>query len=583
MLTKPLHILLVSQSLCTRLKSKHFQLRAMSTNINNNSGTFSKAVGQIPRGYYPINEGSATILYGREGEAFYNKVQVFNRDLSILVIKNFDLLRRQEHDDKEKARIEKKRRYAEEDTVIPEAKQVQDLNILEALSATGLRSVRYWKEIPNVRKIVANDIVPDAVDVIRRNLDYNDISHDKVVPHLADATEYMHRISAQKRAQQSKKTVDPEEFHVIDLDPYGGANPFLDSAVQCIGEGGLLCVTCTDMAVLSGQQPGACFAKYGSYPIRVKSCHEQALRILLGSIQHHCSRYGRYIVPLISLSIDFYVRVFVKVHTSQNEVKTVHQKYSNVVVCNNCENYHVQRFGDRLANHFGKCSECGSNQKISGPIWSAPIHDPTFINKCIQHVKDNTDKFTTHKRILGMLSVAAKELPDSPLYYMINSISSSLKMSVPPAHMIRSAILNAGYLYSQSHCKGEALKTNAPAQVLHDIFREYHITHCQDAKEVQEQQEQQEGEGKVRTVKNKYDIAAILLNKKSITAVDFTVRNDTKSGSKITGYSAFPPNPEDNWGPGKRARGHKRSRDEKNQDEAKPEAPESPESKQVKL
>lgn len=45
------------------------------------------------------------------------------------------------------------------------------------------------------------------------------------------------------------------QFDVIDLDPYGSAAPFIDAAVQSIADGGLLCVTCTDMPVLSGNYP----------------------------------------------------------------------------------------------------------------------------------------------------------------------------------------------------------------------------------------------------------------------------------------------------------------------------------------
>jgi tRNA (guanine26-N2/guanine27-N2)-dimethyltransferase len=41
-----------------------------------------------------------------------------------------------------------------------------------------------------------------------------------------------------------------------------------------------------------------------------------ALRILLASIDQHAARYKRYIVPVLSLSIDFYIRVFVRVYTS---------------------------------------------------------------------------------------------------------------------------------------------------------------------------------------------------------------------------------------------------------------------------
>ena len=42
-------------------------------------------------------------------------------------------------------------------------------------------------------------------------------------------------------------------FSVIDLDPYGSPTPFLDAAVQSTKEGGLMCITCTDMAVLCGK------------------------------------------------------------------------------------------------------------------------------------------------------------------------------------------------------------------------------------------------------------------------------------------------------------------------------------------
>lgn len=41
-------------------------------------------------------------------------------------------------------------------------KEFQGISILEALSATGLRSVRYLKEIDSINQLVANDIDPYA-------------------------------------------------------------------------------------------------------------------------------------------------------------------------------------------------------------------------------------------------------------------------------------------------------------------------------------------------------------------------------------------------------------------------------------
>jgi tRNA (guanine26-N2/guanine27-N2)-dimethyltransferase len=60
-------------------------------------------------------------------------------------------------------------------------------------------------------------------------------------------------------------------------------------------------VTCTDLAVLAGAYPEKCHANYGSFPLKGKHCHEQALRIVLGCMEGHANRHRRYIVPLLSV------------------------------------------------------------------------------------------------------------------------------------------------------------------------------------------------------------------------------------------------------------------------------------------
>lgn len=47
----------------------------------------------------------------------------------------------------------------------------------------------------------------------------------------------------------------------VDLDPYGSPSVFLDSAVQCVADGGMLMCTATDMAVLCGGNGEACYSK----------------------------------------------------------------------------------------------------------------------------------------------------------------------------------------------------------------------------------------------------------------------------------------------------------------------------------
>ena len=53
------------------------------------------------------------------------------------------------------------------------------ITVLEPLAATGLRSIRYLKEIDDIKKLVSNDIDPMAVELIKKNMDFNDIDKGK--------------------------------------------------------------------------------------------------------------------------------------------------------------------------------------------------------------------------------------------------------------------------------------------------------------------------------------------------------------------------------------------------------------------
>lgn len=228
-----------------------------------------------------VVEGSAKILVPA-GKVFYNPAQCVNRDLSVMVLNTFF----KDYPSKSKD------------------KKV----ILEALSATGLRSIRYAKEIPSVN-ILANDIDPKAVELIKNNVDLEDCS-SIITTSCADANQLMNECIFKKDFPD-----------VIDLDPYGSASPFLDSAIQAVAEGGLLCITCTDMAVLCASYPETCLSKYLSIPVKGEICHEMALRIVLLLAERIASKHKRYIVPLVSCSIDFYVRVFVRVFYSPQIAK----------------------------------------------------------------------------------------------------------------------------------------------------------------------------------------------------------------------------------------------------------------------
>ncbi|XP_068622642.1 tRNA (guanine(26)-N(2))-dimethyltransferase isoform X2 [Battus philenor] len=423
-----------------------------------------------------IKEGQAEICLKSE-KVFYNPVQEFNRDLSIAVLSVFI----EDYKNEKLARVDKKTKYLS--SVDNADKNEIPVTILEGLSATGLRSIRYAKEVPNVTKIIANDLSQQAVETIKDNIIHNQVesiietSHD-------DACMLMY-----KHKHPLKR------FSAIDLDPYGCPSMFLDSAVQSVQDGGLLLVTATDMAVLAGNSPETCYGKYGAVSLKTKCCHEMALRILLQCIEHHANRYSRYIVPMLSISADFYIRVFVKIYSGAIHCKKTTSKLSMVYQCVGCDNITLQPLGGFKPNPTEqnpgqmkaylpsvppvgeRCVNCNQKHHMGGPIWSAPIHDEIFVTRVLTHVQEKPELFGTSKRIQGVLSMVREELQDAPLYYVMDKMFGKVHLETMPMLVMRSAILNAGYKVSFSHAARLSIKTYAPAQVIWDIIRTWEKKH----------------------------------------------------------------------------------------------------------
>nr|XP_054763032.1 tRNA (guanine(26)-N(2))-dimethyltransferase-like isoform X1 [Lytechinus pictus] len=493
-----------------------------------------------------VEEGKARIVFPNPNEVFYNPAQVINRDLSLAVTGLFveDFLQGKglkvsyDYQDEIKETDDSQENTVLESTVCYPGKKCEEgITFLEALSASGLRSVRIAKEVPGIKRVVANDFSEDAVRDIERNIQFNNVE-DLVEASHSDASilMYKHRFK--------------DSFNVVDLDPYGSAAQFLDSGVQAVRNGGLLCVTCTDMAVLCGNHGHACFAKYGAMALKTKYCNEMALRILLQCIETQANRYNRYIVPVLSVAVDFYVRVFVRVHISQSKVKYSPSKKALVYHCSGCGTFNLQRLGkvtykNKNPNPFFQpatgppvdrtCEHCGSIFHVGGPIWVDPIHNVDFVKRLITHIDTHPHRFKYKDRMKGMMTVVSEELSDCPLYYITSHLCNVLHCECPSQEKIRSAILNAGYRVSISHASAEALKTDAPASVLWDIFRAWVKDHPVSEKRLAASSP-----------------ASSILSKEPSITVNFDPHPDAIPKSRQ--LVRFPENPQANWGPKARAK-----------------------------
>lgn len=547
-----------------------------------NAGIEERQQTEVPKAtsfdlddYKIIKEGEAEILMHANNVVFYNKAQVNNRDMSIAVLREFIVRRKQEHE----TYVARKTKTDSKDTnssatklgspvcfdhnngapsngheVTKEMSQDEQCNIseeptksmggkcrelkppriLEALSASGLRALRYAREIEEIGQVVALDNDRASVEACQRNIKFNgSVACAKVESHIDDARVYM--------------LTHPKDFDAVDLDPYGSPSVFLDAAVQSVVDGGILMCTATDMAVLCGGNGEVCYSKYGSYPLRGKYCHEMALRILLASIESHANRHKRYIVPILSVQMDFYVRVFVRIYTSASAMKNTPLKLSYVYQCIGCDSFHLQPIGRTVSKNnsvrflpgFGptvpqECSDCGKKFNMGGPIWSAPIHDQEWVASILADVKSKKDRYPAYEKIYAVLTTISEELPDVPLFLSLHNLCATLKCTSPSAIIFRSAVLNAGYRISGTHVNPLGLKTDAPMEVIWDIMRCWVKNHP-----VKAQSPELSG--------------SIILSKEPVLQANFSRAIASLSKAQAKKVARFLPNPERHWGPKLRA------------------------------
>ncbi|KAI2465578.1 TRM-domain-containing protein [Annulohypoxylon bovei var. microspora] len=492
-------------------------------------------------------------------KVFYNPIQQFNRDLTVLAIKAYGQETLAKRHPANADRVAKRKREkldtggnkpkkqekavetTQGDTSMTKPSETKrtsgpTFTILDALSATGLRALRYAQELPFVTSVTANDLSPTAVEAIKRNAEHNGIQ-SKVNATSGDARAHMYSLLTQEEADDGAKGKNRnkksnhkpnKKYDVIDLDPYGTAAPFFDAALNAIrDDGGLLCVTCTDSAVwASNGYPEKAFALYGGVPVKGFHSHEVGLRLILHGLATAAARYGLAIEPLLSLSVDYYTRVFVKVRKSPAQVKFLAGKTMIAYNCDQgCGAWETQFLARnrKAPNKSGRgvfykhgfaiaptvdqlCKECNSKMHLAGPMYGGPLHSTDFINKILDELPNvSDDVYGTKPRIEGMLHTALEEfLPSSkdhlessredeyatvdpyPFFFHPTSLARVVHCICPDEDSFRGALRHLGYHVTRSHCKPGSLKTNAPWSVIWDIMREWIRQHPIKVEKVKE-------------------------------------------------------------------------------------------------
>jgi tRNA (guanine26-N2/guanine27-N2)-dimethyltransferase len=305
------------------------------------------------------------------------------------------------------------------------------ITICDALSGTGIRGLRYAKEVSGIKKVILNDKNPLAVRLIKKNIKENKLGK-KCFASKEDANLLL------------RKNV----YITIDLDPFGSPNIYMDSAARSIYHKGFLAVTATDQAALTGTYPEAGLRKYGIKPIKTEFYNELGIRILISFIILTLARYDRAFIPLLSFASQHYFRVFGKIeHAGKISGLLKNFKYVSYCSC-----------GNRELGVKEKCF-CDKDFKLIGPIFIGNISDKKFCKNVLADIKKRNFKQKKQEEKLLKLIIEESEMP--AFYYDLHHLAKVLKKEPPKIEVLTEKLKSKGFKVSRTHFSPTAIKTDA--------------------------------------------------------------------------------------------------------------------------
>ena len=347
------------------------------------------------------------------------------------------------------------------------------------------------KELPNtcIHSITANDNDPAVLQILRENLSHNfqedELCSHKILVRGEDITQLL-------------KMSEPRSFDVIDLDPYGTPAELIPESLRALSDGGILCITATDMMVLCGASMSTSVVNYDALSMSGANCHEGALRLLLGYVARCAAKQKQGIRPMLSLSVDHYVRLFVQTYYSPIEASLVSSNIGHVFRCTDCltirtqpvlQHVHNEKKGsDKVTSHMHHlsmishaCDHCGGAMKMYGPMWLGNLHQQELLDS-LQKTMDTINTFQHEnplfKRLKGLINLLACEL-NIPFSHPVYRYASILKTTTPSMvsfiselyrfavgilyclHLqdsFSSALLRKGFKVSRSHSEERGIK-----------------------------------------------------------------------------------------------------------------------------
>ncbi|MBL7056249.1 hypothetical protein ISS07_05020 [Candidatus Woesearchaeota archaeon] len=345
--------------------------------------------------YELVEEGNAIIRIektskiSKEMEVFYNPLMEMNRSISILILNS----------------IENK-----------------NMQIALPLAASGIRGIRFLKELEKgkIKTISFNDYDKKAINSIKNNFQLNKIKKFSLIKNNKESNSKIKLYSE----DANLFLLNSKGFDYIDVDPFGSSDMFLDSAIKRISREGVLAVTNTDTAALSGTYPAVTKRKYWSSSKLDYMMHETGIRILIRKVQLIGMQYDKALIPVFPYYKDHYFRIFFKCVKGKKEC-------------------------DKLVKKHGMF-------KDSGPLWLGNLWDQKLAEKMHKlSTKNNKELFKFLKAIREESQI------DTAGFYDLHKVAKERKIKdlIKKEDLIKK-LKKKGYKASGTHFTGTGIRTN---------------------------------------------------------------------------------------------------------------------------
>ena len=291
-------------------------------------------------------------------EVFYNPVMASHRNISILLLNS-----------------------------LPNTK----MNIADPLAGSGIRSLRFMKELKKgkINQLFVNDMKEHFPQNFNESVQSNKIKTNQVSLFNEEASLFLvNRVN-----DKIKPTNFCGYFDYIDIDPFGSPNPFLDPAIARICRSGILAITATDTAALTGTYEKVTKRKYWAQPLRNYLMHEIGLRILIRKIQLQGIQFEKALTPILSYSKDHYYRLYLQSNRGKVKCDELVKQHQYFLFCHNCLNFKTS-----IYNHE-RCS-CGKEFVFAGPLWIGNLGNASLLQKMAKN-----NPFPEEKKLLDLLQV----------------------------------------------------------------------------------------------------------------------------------------------------------------------------------